>query len=199
MLAESNVSGVLLAAGPSRRFGGDLPKQLWPVGGEPLVARIARRAIASRLAEVIVVVGHQADRVSAALAGVPVRIVENPEHERGQAGSVKAGLGAADSAAAGVLFMPVDQPHLGVGLIDGLIELFEATGGPIVVPSCKGQRGAPVLFARSLFSELERIEGDAGGRQLFPRHSDGVVELPLEDGAPLLDLDCPEDLERFGI
>jgi len=199
MPAESTVSGVLLAAGPSQRFGGDLPKQLWPMEGEPLVTRIARRAKSSRLAEIIVVVGHQADRVTAVLTGLPVRIIENTKYRAGQSSSVRAGLEAVDRAASGALFMPVDQPHLGIGLIDGLIERFEETGGPIVVPTFRGSRGAPVLFARTLFSELERLEGDAGGRQLFPLHSDGIVELPLEDEAPLLDLDTPEELERFGL
>lgn len=199
MPADTSVSGVLLAAGASQRFGVDLPKQLWRMEGEPLVTRIAGRAIGSRLAEVIVVVGHQAARVTAALAGQPVRIIENPDYKTGQASSVRVGLEAVDDAASGSLFMPVDQPHLETSLIDDLIELFEATGGPIVVPTFSGSRGAPVLFARSLFSELERLEGDAGGRQLFPLHADEIVELPLADEAPLLDLDTPEDLGRLDL
>ena len=198
MLAESTVSGVLLAAGASRRFGADLPKQLWPVAGEALVRRVARRALGSRLSEVIVVVGHQADRVTAALAGLPVRIVENAAHSSGQASSVRAGLEAVSGAASGSLFLPVDQPHLDSRLIDGLIELFEATGGPIVVPTFGGARGAPVLFARSLFPELERLEGDAGGRRLFPLHADEIIELPLADSAALKDVDTPEDRQRLG-
>jgi len=199
MLADSAVSGVLLAAGASQRFGADIPKQLWPMEGEPLVTRIAGRAMGSRLAEVIVVVGHQAARVTAALAGLPVGIIENADYKAGQASSVRVGLEAVSGAASGALFMPVDQPHLGISLIDGLIEVFEATGGPIVVPTFSGKRGAPVLFARSLFSELERLDGDAGGRQLFPLHADGIVELPQADAAPLLDLDTPEDLGRFDL
>ncbi len=192
------VSGVILAAGPSSRFGTDLPKQLWPIEGETLVRRVARRALSSRLAEVVVVVGHRADQVSAALDGLQVGVVENPGFSAGQASSVRAGLRAVGSESSGTLFMPVDQPHLDVDLIDDLIGLFETTGGPIVVPTFGGTRGAPVLFARSLFSELERLEGDAGGRQLFPLHADGIVELPLADSAPLQDVDTPEDRRRLG-
>jgi molybdenum cofactor cytidylyltransferase len=198
MPAESTVWGVLLAAGASQRFGADPPKQLWPMEGEPLVRRIARRAIGSRLAEVVVVVGHQADRVTAALAGLPVRIIENKAHRVGQASSVRAGLEAVGSEASGILFMPTDQPYLDVDLIDDLIGLFETTGGPIVVPTFGGSRGAPVLFSRSLFPELERLEGDAGGRQLFPLHADGIVELPLANSAPLQDVDTPDDRQRCG-
>lgn len=198
MPASSTVTGVLLAAGPSRRFGVELPKQLWPIEGEPLVRRVARRVLRSRLAEVIVVVGHQADQVSAALLGLQVKIVENAGFSAGQASSVRAGLESVGSAASGTLFMPADQPHLNANLVDGLIDLFETTGGPIVVPTVEGIRGAPVLFARSLFSDLERLEGDTGGRQLFHQYADGIVELPWSDSAPLADLDTPEDRDRLG-
>jgi len=198
MPVSSNVSGVILAAGPSLRFGTDLPKQLWLIEGETLVRRVTRRALSSRLAEVVVVVGHRAVQVSAALDGLQVEVVENPGFSAGQASSVRVGLSAVGSAASATLFMTVDQPHLDVDLIDDLIGLFETTGGPIVVPTFEGTRGAPVLFARSLFSELERLEGDAGGRQLFSLHADGIVELPLADAAPLQDVDTPEDRERLG-
>ena len=198
MQGSSTVSGVLLAAGRSERFDDDVPKQLWQVEGEPLVRRIARRALDSRLAEVIVVVGHQAGRVSAALRGLQVRIVENLAYETGQASSVRVGLEAVDMASGASLFMPADQPNLDSTVIDDLIRLFESTGGPIVVPTFEGVRGAPVLFARSLFDELERLAGDRGGRQLFPRHADSIVELPLADPGPLADLDTQADRKRFG-
>ena len=198
MQGSSTVSGVLLAAGRSERFDDDVPKQLWQVEGEPLVRRIARRALDSRLAEVIVVVGHQAGRVSAALRGLQVRIVENLAYETGQASSVRVGLEAVDMASGASLFMPADQPNLDSTVIDDLIRLFESTGGPIVVPTFEGVRGAPVLFARSLFDELERLAGDRGGRQLFARHADSIVELPLAEPGPLADLDTQEDRKRFG-
>ena len=196
---SSAVSGVLLAAGLSRRFGAELPKQLCLIEGEPLVRRIARRALGSRLVELIVVVGHQAEPVSTALAGLPVRIVENPAYETGQASSVRAGLGVVDSGSEAALFMPVDQPNLSTAVIDGLIELFESTGGPIVLPTFEGERGAPVLFARSLFAELETLVGDSGGRQLFSRHAAGIAELQLADLGPLEGLDTREDGERLGL
>jgi molybdenum cofactor cytidylyltransferase len=199
MQGSSAVSGVLLAAGPSERFDDDVPKQLLQVEGEPLVRRTARRALDSRLAEVIVVVGHQAGQVSAALRGLDVQIVENLAFETGQASSVRVGLAAVDRASMASLFMPADQPNLNSKVIDDLIRLFESTGGPIVVPAFEGVRGAPVLFARSLFEELRRMVGDKGGRQLFPRHAESIVELSLADPGPLADLDTQEDRKRLGL
>ena len=95
------------------------------------------------------------------------------------------------------MFIPVDQPGLTTEVIDALVDLYRRTGGPIVVPTHAGRRGAPVLFDRSLFAELGRIEGDVGGRQLFPAHANEIVEAPLASSDPLEDLDTPADLERF--
>ena len=82
-------------------------------------------------------------------------------------------------------------------MIDQIIGLYEESGGPIVVPAFAGRRGSPVLFDRSLFAELETISGDTGGRQLFPGHVDEIVELPLENPKPLLDIDTPEAYQRL--
>ena len=183
MLAESTVSGVLLAAGASRRFGADLPKQLWPVAGEALVRRVARRALGSRLSEVIVVVGHQADRVTAALAGLPVRIVENAAHSSGQASSVRAGLEAVSGAASGSLFLPVDQPHLDSRLIDGLIELLNSIEQTTIDSFYQALTDALVdingsnQFADDLTLFLLRQQPTS--KKLLPRTADGARKLVM--------------------
>ncbi len=186
---RGGVSGVVLAAGRSTRFAGPVPKQLALVEGEPLVRRTARRALASRLAEVLVVVGFAADEVRAALAGLPVRIVENPDFATGQSSSVRAGLAAVEAGAGAAMFLPADQPRLSAEAIDRIVAKWEATSGPIVVPTFQGRRGAPVVFDRALFPELATIAGDEGGRQLFPRHEGEIVEVPLPSAEPLSDLD----------
>jgi molybdenum cofactor cytidylyltransferase len=193
------VSGVVLAAGPSRRFGDSPPKQLLRIGGVPLVRRIVERAAASRLREVLVVVGKAADEVVTSCAGLQVEFVRNPRYAQGQSLSVKLGLAAIDPTSRGAMFIPVDQPGLSVELLDSMIERYLETGGPIVVPTYAGQRGAPVIFDRSLFEELGKIEGDTGGRQLFARHAAGIVELPLDSELALRDLDTMEDLEELDV
>ncbi len=185
------MSGVVLAAGASRRFGGPLPKQLVELDGEPLVRRAARTALAARLGEVIVVVGHRGAEVRRAVQELPVTVVDSPRWQQGQSRSVRAGLAAVAERAAAAVFIPCDQPHLTAELIDRLVAEHAASGQPIVVPAYRGRRGSPVLIARALFPELARLEGDAGGRQLFDRHP--VHELELEDEAALIDLDHPAD------
>lgn len=191
----SPVSGVILAAGRSSRFGS--PKQLLVLNGRPLVRRIADEALATRLAEVIVVVGSDAQRVRAALTGADVRIVENPDYAGGQSTSVRAGLGAVSPDALGAMFMVTDQPGLTAALIDQLLAVFVRTGGPIVVPIFAGRRGSPVTFARGLFPELSALEGDTGGRPVVAAHRDDIVAVPLDSDAPLMDIDTPEELRRW--
>ncbi|MDX1389331.1 MAG: nucleotidyltransferase family protein, partial [Acidobacteriota bacterium] len=191
----STVSGVVLAAGSSKRFGGDTPKQLLEIGAEPLVRRTVASALGANLSEVIVVVGHRGADVRAALDGLAARIVENPRFSEGQSTSVATGLRAVDPRARAAMFIPCDQPFLTVAVLDALIAAFDRTGGPIVVPQHGGRRGAPVTFARALFAELEAIEGDVGGRSILPCHEDDIVTVELDNGQPLLDINTPEDYD----
>ena len=191
------ISGVVLAAGPSTRFVARDPKQLAEIAGEPLVLRVVRTALASRLSEVIVVVGHQASRVRAAIAGHPVSIVENTAFSQGQSTSVRAGLSKVDPGAAAAMFIPVDQPDLTGSVLDALIDTYQSTDAMIVVPSFRGRRGAPVLIDRSLFAELKSIGGDSGGRQIFSRYEDRIVEVAMSSDKALRDVDRVEDLDRY--
>lgn len=191
------VSGVLLAAGESSRMDEGQVKQLLPVGSEPLVRRVAREAVASRLSEVIVVVGFAADDVRQALAGLDVRIIDNPGYGEGQSTSVKAGLAVIEPTADAALFIPADQPFLTSAIIDRLIATYQESGGPIVLPVYQERRGAPVLLDRSLFPELSRITGDEGGRQLVRRQPDKVIAVVLDSEKPLLDIDTAEDYRQL--
>ncbi len=186
------VTGIILAAGRSSRFGGDLVKQLHRVDGQPLVYRTARTALDSRLRQILVVAGHRGTEVGAALAGLAVEVVENPEFAGGQSTSVQAGLTRVEPEAEAVMFIPCDLPHLDTATIDRLITAFADKRRPLVVPVTGGRRRAPVLIARSLFAEIETITGDEGARQLFPQHAAEILEVKFESARPF------EDLDRIG-
>ena len=193
---ETFVAGVVLAAGRSERFGGR-PKQLLELGGVSLLQRVVRAALASRLRQVVVVVGHAAPQMRRELAGLGVDQVENTAHAQGQSTSVRAGLERVDPGARAAIFLPADQPFLSSALVDRLIEAYEETGRPIVRPRAGSRRGAPVLWDRSLFPELAALSGDAGGRQLLPRHAEAVLEVEIEDPLELADVDTMDDYRRL--
>lgn len=193
----TEVTGIVLAAGPSSRFGGKIAKQLARIDGEPLVRRMARRALASRLGRVLVVVGHESATVSAVLAGLAVELVDNPAYAEGQSTSVRAGLSRVGPSAKAAIFLPIDQPNVTTELIDRLIQRFEETGAAVALPVHNGKRRSPALIARPLFERLAAITGDEGGRQIFAELAkERIVEVEVEDPRTLEDVDTVEDLRR---
>lgn len=193
------VSAVVLAAGPSRRYveaGGGL-KQLLLFEGESLVRRTTRTALASSVAQVVVVIGCEARTVRHEVEDLDVDIAVNARFAEGRSTSVQAGLSRVESTADGAIFLPCDQLFLSAATLDRILEAYAASEARIVVPSFAGGRRAPVLFDRALFGALGRITGDSGGRQLFDAHEDRLVEVEFGDELPFLDVDTPSDYERL--
>lgn len=188
------VAAIVLAAGGSTRMG--QPKQLLLVGGQPMVRRVTAAACASKLAQVIVVVGAQADAVRQALVGLAVDVVVNESWGEGMSTSVQAGLSALASGIQAVLIILADQPGLTPDLLNTLVARYYATRAAIVAPFYQGQRGNPVLFDRSLFGELAATQGDQGGRMLVTRHEGDVERVKVDDPSVLLDVDTHQDYEK---
>ena len=187
-----NIAAVVLAAGRSTRMGA-VNKMLAEIGGKPLVRIAAEQALASRAKPVIVVTGHERERVERALSGLPVRFVHNPDYAEGLAGSVKTGIGAVPAESDGAIVCLGDMPQVDSGLIDKLLAAFDPERGAlVVVPSIDGRRGNPVVWARRFFNDLLAITGDIGARHLIGQYAEAVVEVPLSGDAALTDVDTPE-------
>jgi molybdenum cofactor cytidylyltransferase len=196
-LGSQRFSAILLAAGLSRRMGGP-NKLLLPVGGQPLVVRSLDTLLASGVAEVVVVLGHQAERVRSVLAPLAAsgvaRFVENPDYETGQVSSVRAGLAALGSPVDGVLIALADQPALTpVDLIALQRAFAERTHGDFLVPVYDGQRGNPVVLAWSAVREVLEQGTNLGCRHFMDRHEERVYRWPAPSDHVLKDLDQPAD------
>ncbi len=193
--AGRNIAGVVLAAGRSSRMGGP-NKLLEQIAGRPLVRIVVDAVLASRARPVIVVTGHQRERVEAALAGLPVRFVHNPHFADGLGTSLKAGIAALPAGADGAIVCLGDMPQVDAALIDRLIGAFDPDKGAlVVVPTIEGKRGNPVVWSRRFFADLMAVEGDVGARYLIGRHPEAVTEVPLTGNAALTDVDTPEALK----
>jgi len=185
------VSGLILAAGRSSRLG--RPKQLLPLAGRPLLTHVLENAAASTLDEIVLVLGHEADRIRAAVGDLGQRLIVNPDYAAVQSTSRRAGLAALDPAAAAVVVLLGDQPQVGPAIVDALVAAFRGGAGPIVLPLYGGRRGNPVLFARALFPELATVVGDEGARGIVRARGAEVVGVPVGDDPPPRDVDTEED------
>ena len=133
------------------------------------------RARLARASPVIVVTGHQKERVERALAGLPVTFVHNPDFAEGLSTSLKAGIAAVPAEADGAIVCLGDMPQVSATLIDRLIAAFEPERGALVViPTIAGKRGNPVLWARRFFPDLMAVEGDVGARHLIGGYAEAV-------------------------
>jgi len=196
-MPEPPFAAILLAAGASTRMG--RPKQLIRVGGETLLRRTAGIAVEAGCSPVIVVLGSGADEMHSELAGLPLAITVNEDWPEGMASSLRCGLVSIPglwSAAAGVLVLVCDQPLLSVEHVRSLLRT-QAAGNALATASLYRDRaGVPAVFAPQLFSELMRLQGDQGARELILAHKGQVETVAWAEGA--LDVDRPEDLKTIG-
>ena len=173
------------------------PKQLLPLGGQPLLQHVVDAAAAAGLSDVIIVLGHAADEVGAALVLPPgARTVLNPRHAEGQATSLATGLSAAAPGATAALVLLGDQPEVRPGAIRAVAAAHTPGGAPILRAAYGGRPGHPVLIDRALWPEAMALRGDGGARALIARHP-GSLRLVEVGGAPPEDVDTPDDHRRL--
>ena len=188
------IAALVLAAGRSTRMGGP-NKLLAEIGGRPLVRIAVNEALGSRAKPVVVVTGHQRDRVDAALQGLNVQIAHNPDYAEGLSTSLRTGLNALPADVDGVVVLLADMPQVDAQLIDRLIAAFDPEKGALaVVPTIDGKRGNPVLWSRRFFPDLLTVEGDVGARHLIGQYAEAVVEVPVTGKGAFADVDTPDAL-----
>ena len=188
------IAGVLLAAGSSRRMGRN--KLLLELSGQPLVRRVALSAADAGLDPILVVLGHEADRVGAALADVAHQAVRNPDHERGANSSLRLGLSRLPPGARAAVVLLGDMPHVTSEMIRRVVSRYERDAPRLVVSRYGEASAPPTLFDASLFAEVTALEGDGCGKQVVRRHWQEAAILDWPESA-LADLDLPEDYERM--
>ena len=197
------IGGVLLAAGMSRRMG-DRNKLLAEIAGVPLVRRAAEAMVEGGIRELVVVTGHEADAVAAALSGleapgVELRFVHNGDFAEGQAGSVAAGVSALSPAVSGALIALGDMPFVTAGLVAEMIQDHSGLGDHetrISFPVFEGRRGNPVLWGCGFFEALAGLRGDVGGRRILTENPAAVNSISWTDDSIHNDIDTGDDLRR---
>jgi len=186
------ITAVVLAAGSSTRMGQN--KLLLELDGEALVRRAVRAAVEGGVDRVVVVVGHDEERVRAQLVGLPCAVVVNPDHARGVGTSVHAGVRCASGEADAVVIMLADMPFVDAAMVSALVERYRATAAPLVVSHYGDVQAPPTLYDRSLFGELLSIDDERCAKQVVRRHQGGAQVVSWPPGA-LQDVDVPADYD----
>lgn len=188
------ISGIVLAAGSATRFGAT--KQLADLGGRPLAQRAIDALSAAGIRDVVVVLGHDADRVREALT-LPdgARVVMAERHAEGMAASLAAGIASLGPTSRAVVVLLADQPGISAEHVTALTASYASTPSPIVRLRFDDAPG-PALLAREVWSEVAALRGDVGARALIDADPSRVREVRIAGPAPR-DVDVAADLEAL--
>ena len=202
LYARMTVGAVLLAAGSGSRLGGR-PKALLELGGVPLILRQLIALSGAGVDEVVVVLGHHAEAIEAAVRAFPITLAHNPAPDDGQASSVRVGLRALSPKIDAVIVALADQPLIDAQDIIALIGAFKKRGdAAMVVPRVTvagGQAapGNPVMFDAALRDEWLAGSADLACRQWRLANPQRVRWFDTDNQRYRTDIDTPEDLQRF--
>ena len=200
----TTVSAILLAAGESRRMG-EINKLELIVDGIPLLRRTAETLLASNLKEIVVVLGHEAEKTRAILEGLPLNFVENEAYREGQMTSVYKGLLSLSKVCDGVMICLSDQPLLQADDVNVLIEAFGqmvhgrhgSIHASILVPTYQGQRGNPIIFDYEHRQGILNGERNLGCKKLIEKNPEQVSSFEMNNDHVVIDLDTPEQYAAF--
>jgi molybdenum cofactor cytidylyltransferase len=189
---------MILAAGESSRMGRD--KALLDYRGSTFLNHLIALFLA-RLSPVVVVLGHNAPAIRAAIAAGPpaesadLSIVINDRYKLGMLSSLQAGIRALPPGAPGALFTLVDHPAVQGSTLDQLIEAFAGGGAPLVIPRYQGKRGHPVAASRAILEEILALLPETSPKDVIHAHRPETRFLDVDDPGVITDVDSPPEYE----
>ena len=177
------------------------PKATLPLAdGHTFLTRIIRTFQDAGVEDVVVVVGHDAEKIVASLSGADVnaRIVENPDYEQGQLSSLIAGLRVVDrpGVVAGLITL-VDVPLVSAATVRAVVERYHQTHAPVVRPVRGDEHGHPVLIDRALFDAIRHADPAVGAKATIRANVSPRGDVIVDDAGAFADADTPEDYARI--
>jgi len=188
------LAAVILSGGASERMGS--PKALLPFQGRPFLEHLLEITKHPSVGVRRVVLGAQAEPITKEVPLAADEIVINKDWEQGQLSSIQAALRSLPAGTEGMLLCLVDHPLITAGLVSELIEKFQATRAPIVLPVYEGRRGHPVIFSAGVYEELLKAPPDKGARAVVWAHAAEVAEVLTDEEGCVLNLNDPETMQR---
>ncbi len=189
------IGAIILAAGLSARMG--QPKMLLPWGNKTIIEHVVE-SCGNAAQEILVVTGKLFPEISDRFKTSDVKVIFNPQYANEEMlDSLRAGLALLGPEVEAVFIVLGDQPFLKPEILRKEIEIFNRTGGKIIIPSFQMRRGHPWLVHRDLFTDFFALEPGQTMRDFLQKHKDQIAYCEVNDGTILLDLDTPEDYEKY--
>lgn len=184
----AEITGLLLAAGMSRRFGDQ--KLLADVNGRPMALHSA--GALRDCYRVIAVIRASDIELQQILQAAGIETVINKDAELGMGNSIACGVRASPDCD-GWCILPADMPGIASETVKRVSDTIR-NGAMLTAPYYQGRRGHPVGFSKVLAEDLATLDGDTGARSILNAHPDRLVRIDTEDPGILIDIDTPQDL-----
>lgn len=189
------IGGVLLAAGKSKRMGGN--KLLLPWKNHTIIEEVLHQVSRSSLDSLLVVTGFEKDSIEELLARSDdkrIRSIHNEGYESGRIGSIQCAIEHLKGSVDGALFMVADKPTVHTELIERAIGTFKKEKPGILYVMTPAGRGHPIIYSSKLFEEIMLLTHDDEMEKFIEEHKNEVAEL--EDEAIQVNINTPEEYER---
>jgi len=174
------------------------PKALLPFRESTFLEHLIQVTRHPRIGVTRIVLGAGAEKIAATAGIDPSTVVLNPNWEQGQLSSIQAGVRSLEGMGTdGMMLCPVDHPLVSARMVNDLIDRFYAEKRAIVLPTYKGRRGHPAIFARQLYAELLGAPAETGARAVVWAHAADVFEVPTDEEGVVLNINDPDMLRHI--
>ena len=189
---DAMISGIVLSAGESSRFGS--PKALALINGQPAITFLIEKLLQTRLSEIIVVLGADSVKIQThVFKHKLIHIVYNNDYKFGQSSSVKAGLKALSPNTEKFMLIPIDGPFIKAETIDQLITIFEREQPKILIPTFENHRGHPPIFNITFKEQIQKLGHSLGINHILKNNAQLIKTIELKDPGITDSFNTPEE------
>ena len=191
------ISGILLAAGESKRMGKQ--KLLLNLGKSNIINTTIENLLKSEIFELIIVLGHEAQKIECSLSEQDKRIkfATNKNYRGGMSTSIICGVLTASKESEAFLIALGDQPLISPKIINRLMEKYQSSRAGIVTVMYQSLRGHPVIISKKYLQEILALNGDIGARDLLKQQLDDTTSINIESSEEFFDIDRIQDYEEL--
>lgn len=194
--APIKIPAIILAAGKSERFGA--PKVLQTFAGQPFLRRIVNSLRTAGVAEILLILGHNAKKIIPALPETgKLKILVNERFETGQFSSLQSGIANLPAGSSACILCLIDQPFLSGDTVKQLRKTGQRNPDKIIIPTYQNRGGHPVYLPRNLFGSVIGEPSSHSLRDVLQKNRNLIIRREIADPFIVEDIDTIADLKRL--